>query len=105
MATFNWSIAQLERNTSDNGVVVAHWRCEGVDGDNSTGSYGTVSFTPDSSADDFIAFDDLTEADVIGWVKEALGGDEKVAEIEAQIQAKIDEQKNPPLVAEIPWGE
>jgi hypothetical protein len=22
----NWTIAQLERNTTDNGVIVAHWR-------------------------------------------------------------------------------
>ena len=41
MATFTWSIAQLERNTSGIDVVIAHWRCTGVDGDNSTGAYGT----------------------------------------------------------------
>jgi hypothetical protein len=63
MATFNWSIAQLERNTSDNGVVVAHWRCDGIDGDNTVGNYGTCSFTPDPTAADFIAFESLTEAE------------------------------------------
>lgn len=106
MANYNWSIANLERtNDSDKVVTIAHYRVDGVDGEHTMGAYGTMNFEGTPSDDGFIAFESLTEADVIGWVKEALGGAEKVAEIEAQIQAKIDEQKNPPLVAEIPWGE
>jgi hypothetical protein len=42
-----WTIAQLERNTSDGGVVVAHWRATATDGDYSASSYGTAGFTPD----------------------------------------------------------
>jgi hypothetical protein len=41
---------------------------------------------------------------VIGWVKEALGGDEKVQEIEAALQAQIDEQRHPSKAAGVPWG-
>ena len=29
-ATFTWTIANLERNTSDDGVTVAHWRCDAI---------------------------------------------------------------------------
>jgi hypothetical protein len=36
-------------------------------------------------------------------VKEALGGDEKVAEIEAALQAQIDEQRAPSKAAGVPW--
>ena len=36
-----WTIATLERNTADDGVVVAHWRASDVDGDHSGSSYGT----------------------------------------------------------------
>ena len=99
MATFTWTIAQLERNTSDNGVVIAHWRCEGVDGDNSTGSYGTCSFTPDPTADDFIAFDALTEADVLGWVNAEVSKEDT----EAQLQTKLDELANPVTASGMPW--
>lgn len=99
MATFTWSIAQLERNTSDNGVVIAHWRCEGVDGDNSTGAYGTVSFTPDPTADDFIAFDALTEADVLGWVNAEVSKEDT----EASLQAQLDEMANPTTEVGMPW--
>jgi len=105
MTTFTWTIANLERTNDDaQGVVVAHYRVNGVDGEHTMGAYGTQSFTPDSEADGYVAFADLTEATVVGWVQNALGGAEKVAEIEAAIQAKIDEVKNPTVVAEIPWA-
>ena len=54
-----WNISTLERNT-DNGVVVAHWRATDVDGDHSGSSYGTCGFTPDASADGYVAYDSLT---------------------------------------------
>lgn len=103
MTTYTWTIANLERNTADGGVVVAHYRVDAVDGEYTAGAYGSMGFTPDASADGFIAFDSLTEATVIGWVQEAIGGAEKVAEIEAALQAKIDEDKNPTVVAGLPW--
>ena len=99
MATFNWTIAQLERNTSDNGIFIVHWRCTGVDGDNSTGSYGTCSFTPDPTAADFIAFDALTEADVLGWVHAEVSKEDT----EASLQAKLDEMANPTTEVGMPW--
>ena len=68
-----WTISTLERNTSDDGVVVAHWRAsdsEVVGEDTHSGSsYGTCGFTPDSSADGYTAYADITEAQAIGWVK------------------------------------
>ena len=99
MATFTWSIAQLERNTSDNGVVIAHWRCTGVDGDNSTGAYGTTSYTPDPTAEGFIAFDALTEADVLGWVHAEVSKEDT----EASLQTKLDELANPVVTSGMPW--
>ena len=101
--TYTWTIAELERNASDNGVVIAHYRIDATDGEYTSGAYGSQGFTPDPASEDFIAFEDLTEEVVIGWVKESLGGDEKIAEIEAALQAKIDEQRNPPVVVGKPW--
>ena len=50
-----WTISTLERNTSDDGVVVAHWRASDVDGEHSGSSYGTCGFTPDSTAEGYTA--------------------------------------------------
>ena len=59
----------MERNTSDDGVITAHWYCLGTDADLiSARSYGTTSYTPDPSAAGFIPYDDLTEEIVLGWV-------------------------------------
>lgn len=97
MAT--WTIANLERNTDDGGVVVAHWRCTAEDGEYTASSYGTVGFTPDASADGFISFDNLTEADVLGWVYAEVDQ----AATEAALDANIAEQKTPATTDGVPW--
>jgi len=97
MAT--WTIAQLDRNTADGGVTVAHWRVSEVDGDYSASSYGTVGFTPDPSASDFVPYADLTESTVLGWVQEQLDKDA----IEASLTANIAEQKAPVTASGTPW--
>ena len=94
-----WTISTLERELSDGGVVVAHWRATAVDGDFSASSYGTVGFTPDPSASGFIAYDSLTEADVIGWVQAEVDKDA----IEASLAAKIEADKNPTQGSGVPW--
>ena len=97
MAT--WTIANLERNVADGGVTVAHWRVTEVDGDFSASSYGTVGFTPDPDADDFVAYDSLTEEVVMGWVHAEV--DQSATE--AALTANIAEQKNPVSADGTPW--
>lgn len=99
MTTFNWTISTLERELSDGGVIVAHWRCTASDGDFSASSYGTAGFTPDASAAGFVAYDSLTEADVLGWVWDAVDR----GATEAALQAKIDADKSPVTSAGVPW--
>ena len=98
MATV-WAISQLERNTADGGVTTAHWRATLTSGDNSVSSYGTVGFSPDASADGFVAFDSLDEATVIGWVQASVDKDT----IEAGLQAQIDALENPVSANGLPW--
>jgi len=94
-----WSIAQLERNADDNGVVIAHWRVSAVDGDFTASTYGTCSWTPEPSTEGFVPFEDLTEAMVIEWVKGSLD----VESIEASLASQIKEQKAPKIIAGTPW--
>ena len=94
-----WTISTLERNTSDDGVVVAHWRASDVDGEHSGTSYGTCGFTPDSTADGYTAYADITEAQAIGWVKADVDADA----IEASIASQIAESKAPAVSTGVPW--
>ena len=97
MAT--WTIANLERNVADGGVTVAHWRVTEVDGDYSASAYGTCGFTPDASADGFVAYGSLTEEVVMGWVHAEV--DQSATE--ASLTANIEGQKNPVSADGMPW--
>ena len=105
-----WTISTLERNSSDDGVIVAHWRASDSEvvgtGDDavthSGSSYGTCGFTPDSSADGYTAYADITEAQAIGWVKDSMG-EEAVTAVEDSIAAQIADSKAPAITTGTPW--
>jgi len=101
-----WTISTLERNTSDDGVVVAHWRAsdsEVVGDDTHSGSsYGTCGFTPDSTAEGYTAYADITEAQAIEWVKASMG-EEAVTALEDSIAAQIADSKAPAVSVGTPW--
>ena len=100
---FTWGIAQLERHTADGVVYTCHYTINANDGTYSAGAYGSVGLEqPDP--DNIIAFADLTKELVISWVQEKLGGDEKVEEIEAALQAQLDEQHAPTKAQGLPWS-
>jgi len=101
MTEYDWTIAQLERQTDTGGVVTVHWNCKGVDGDYSARMYGTASFTPDPDDPNFKPFDQLTEADVLSWVWSSDDFDKD--QMEANLAAQIEKQKNPPTVSGTPW--
>ena len=98
--TFTWAIANLERETADGFVFTAHYTIAANDDAYSSSAYGSIGF---ERPDNLIPFADLTEETVIGWVKEALGGDEKVESIQTALQNQIDEQRSPSKAAGVPW--
>ena len=99
-ATFNWSVPNTEYTKADGGIFTVHWRCDASDGDYSASSYGTAGFSQDPESDSFIPYDQLTEADVLGWVWN--DGVDKES-IEASLQSKIDANKNPTTANGVPW--
>jgi hypothetical protein len=99
--TFKWDIAQLERTTADGVVFTVHYTVAASDGTYSSSAYGSIGL--EQPEDDIIPYADLTPEIVIGWVQDKLGGTEKVDEIEAALQAQIDEQRNPSKAQGLPW--
>jgi len=93
-----YKIDNLDRQTSDGLVITAHWRVNAVDGEHTAGAYGSVGFT---RGDDFIPFEELTEAQVLEWVKAQL----EVEQIEAALANQIEALKKPKSVSGLPWGE
>ena len=101
MTTFTWTINQLERETVDGYVFTAHYSVDAADDTYTSGAYGSIGF---ERPDTLIPFSDLTEELVLDWVKEKIGGDEKVQEIQAALQVQLDEQRTPTKASGLPWS-
>ena len=99
MTTFLWTISQLNRLTTDGFVVTAHYNVTAVEDAFSASTYGTTSFTQEPG-ETFIPYDQLTEAQVVGWVQEAIGKDIT----EASLQSQIDALKHPVQEVGVPWA-
>ena len=100
--TYTWAIANLERTTADGIVFTVHYTVAANNGTYSSSAYGSIGL--EQPEGNVIPYADLTPEIVIGWVQDKLGGDEKVAEIEAALQAQLDEQATPTKAAGVPWA-
>lgn len=96
--TTTWSIAQLERHTADGIVYTAHYTVDANDGTYSAGAYNSIGL--EAPEGDVIPYANLTPEIVIGWVKGKLN----VSEIEAALQAQLDEKHAPTKAAGLPWA-
>jgi hypothetical protein len=110
-ATMKWEATHLVHYPTKDGkskvVYEVSWRCNGTeekDGETYTSSAAgnnAVAYDADAS---FTAFDDLTEEQVLGWIWDT--GVVK-ADIEANVQASVDEHITPTSVVGVPskWSE
>ena len=89
--TNTWSVQDMQRTDATGGVFLVYWSMIAQsDGDPSYSASegGKLRCEPDPSASDYIAYADLTEADVLGWVYDSLiEGDETAAEAKARVEA------------------
>jgi hypothetical protein len=95
-----WTITRLDRIIADGGVYTAYWQVVSVDGDYSASTYGSVALVPDPNSPNFVPYDQLTEAEVLGWVW-ASGVDKFT--VEASLADQIFLQQNPVTAAGVPW--
>ena len=94
---YTWGVAQMERHTADGIVFTVHYTVAASDGTYSSSAYGSIGL--EQPEGDVIPYADLTPELVIGWVQEKLN----VAEIEAALQAQIDQQRTPTTAQGVPW--
>jgi hypothetical protein len=99
--TFEWGIAQMERHTADGIIFTVHYTVAANDGTYSSSAYGSIGL--EQPEGEVIPYADLTPEIVIGWVQDKLGGTEKVDEIQAALQAQIDQQRTPTTAQGVPW--
>jgi len=97
-----FKIVQLERQLPSGGITVAHWTVSKTIDGTTVSSYGAQGFQPDPTATGFIAFPQVTEAQVINWIKAAMGT-EGVAALEASLDSQIAQIKTPATAMGMPW--
>lgn len=105
--TNTWTVVQMDCYPELDGetdvVFTVHWTLTGTEAGFTGSVYGSVGVTIDEGAT-FTPYEDLTEAQVIGWVQDALG-EEQVAAYEANVAQQIADQANPPVVTPpLPWS-
>jgi hypothetical protein len=101
---YTWKIERLDcyptLETFENVVSTVHWRLFAAGGGCEATSYGTAALDT-SSLGPFTPFDQLTEAQVVGWVRTAIDG----AAHEAALAQNIADQLAPPIVSPpLPWA-
>jgi len=106
--TNTWGVVQMDAYPEYDGetdvVFTVHWTLTGTDGTYVGSVYGSVGVSLNEGST-FTPYADLTEAQVIGWVQDALGA-EAVTGYEANVAQQIADQIDPPVVTPpLPWAE
>jgi hypothetical protein len=109
MSTYTWSILQMSVLPVFDGytdvVVSAQWNILGEDQGYTYNLAGWQNFTL-QQGEGFTPYDQLTEAQVIGWVESAMG-ESGVTSLEASVQGSLDALINPPVepvIEPLPWA-
>lgn len=100
----NISIVNLKRSLPDNVVLSAEWKMSYTDGEFTESYEGSVGLPlKDSSDDSFIAFENLSESQVIDWIK-AQYGEDNMDIWHEELKTKVEDQKAPSVATGLPWA-
>jgi len=105
MNTYTTTINKMYTlNTPEQGFVVnVLFTVSGTDGTHTASIDGNIQFT-DQVESDYIPYDQLTEAQVIGWINSATNNQANYyANIDGQIQSMITPPVSPSAQS-LPWG-
>ena len=114
--TYTWAIKSLKKqddpSTQLNDIIVqTYWTCTGTDENGNSGTFhGATPFEPDQiDPENFTSYEDLTEAQVLGWIEDVVNGNPGYkTHIDEQIQKQIDAVVNPKIEVtgdQLPWAE
>lgn len=109
--TYTWGLKSIKKaDTPDlQGIIVqTTWTCTGTDADGDEGVFnGATPFNPaEVDAENFTAYEDLTEAQVLDWIKGVVVGAYK-EHVDGQIAKQIEAKKNPTeevSEGDFPWS-
>ena len=95
------SVSNMTRVDADGGVITAYWQlvaASDAGGDEIATEGGKQRFEYDASSSDFIAYADLKESDVLGWIWESAKESDETAE---EFKARIESERTAKVQAQI----
>ena len=92
-----WTIENMERLVADGMVIRVDWRVSETDGDITAFTCDNTTF--DTPGDPFVPYEELTEAQVLGWVQATDRAQATAADVHARVQAAL----NPTVASGLPW--
>jgi hypothetical protein len=105
MTTYTTTINQLYTVPNPTGYVVnVLFTVSGTDGTHTAEVQGSINFTPEQNQPDYIPYDQLTQAEVLGWINEATNNQ---VNYYANIDGQINSIVNPPVSPQntpLPWA-
>lgn len=110
--TYTWALKSLKKADANglSGVIVqTHWTCTGTDEDGHSGTFtGATPFRPDDvDHENFTAYENLTEEQVLGWIQGVVVDGYK-DHVDEQIMKQINAKKAPieeVAEGEFPWSQ
>ncbi len=114
--TYTWKLTRLKKTDDPSAelndiIVQTYWECTGTDADGISGTFhGATPFEPDMvDAENFTTYENLTEAQVLGWVQDVVENNPGYkAHIDEQIKKQIDAIVRPVVEVNsdaLPWAE
>jgi hypothetical protein len=112
---YTWKLEGLKKQNSDdldNIIIGTRWKVTGTDEDGIFGSFiGATPFKPtEVDVNNFTAYENLTEEQVLGWVKHAVSGSSSTNywdHINGRILEEIDGKKyavSDVAESSLPWA-
>jgi hypothetical protein len=103
MTTYTTTITAMYTVPNPTGYVVnVLFNVSGTDGTYTANIDGNITFTPEQSEAGFIPYNELTQAEVIGWIPES-----NIANLQACVQGQINSMITPPVSPSsqpLPWA-
>ena len=104
--TYTWVVNSMvsypESEGYTNVVTTVNWTCNGTDGTYLSGYSAATGVKLDPNAP-YVPYADLTEDQVIGWVKNTIGENQVIA-VQNAVAAQIANDYYKPTVLPNPWG-
>jgi hypothetical protein len=108
--TYTWKVTSLKvKDVSENrtnAIVQTYWTKTGTDEDGNQGVFsGATPFTIDPTDDSgpFIPFEELTEENVLDWIKSVVIGSYE-DHVNSKIAEQITDKVTPTTDANLPWA-